>query len=125
LPQFCGDVDVEVADVEVLKQLVTSASREAGGEQAFADALAEGSGDAVETAAHGGLVDVKLVREIGEGALVKVVRREEKALFGGKFVKTHGDGSGEARIRLGIGGGVAGGEAGSCFELLVEADSLC
>lgn len=121
MPQFCGEIEVEVADVEFRDEFVTLARAEAIGAETFEDVLAKICDEAVETAAYGGLVDAELACELGEGALVQIVGREEEAVFGSEFGEGLVDRHGEARI--GGGGAWFGrrGETGAGFDLLFEA----
>jgi len=121
LPQFCGEIEVEVADVEFRDEFVTLARAEAIGAETFEDVLVEICDEAVETAAHGGLVNVELACELGEGALIQIVGREEEAVFGSELAEALVERDDESRI--GGGGAWFGrrGEGGAGFDLLFKA----
>lgn len=124
MPQFCGEIEVEVADVEFLQEFVALARVEAGGAQMFEDALADMRDEAIEAAAQGGFVDVELARELGQGALVQIPGREEEAVFGGEFAEGLVDGGGETGIGCGCVGFRRRREADAGLDLLFEADTF-
>ncbi len=65
MPQFCGEIEVKVADVDFLKELVALARAEAGCAEMFEDAFADVGDEAIDAAAHGGFVDAELACELG------------------------------------------------------------